>query len=109
MEVSRQIVGCRNMPFLSVLGLLCLALSPAATSPVAGGWGNHGHGGGYGSGKEGSTVVDLGYAKYEGTALSAGVTQWLGMRYVAAPLGDLRWKAPQPPKKVAGVQNATEV
>jgi carboxylesterase type B len=56
-----------------------------------------------------STVVDLGYARYEGQTLSTGVTQWLGMRFAAPPLGDLRFAAPQDPLSVEGIQQAIEV
>lgn len=45
-----------------------------------------------------SSTVDLGYARYQGTSLEAGVDQWLGIQYGAPPLGDLRWRAPQEPK-----------
>ncbi|KAH8831367.1 Alpha/Beta hydrolase protein [Flagelloscypha sp. PMI_526] len=44
-----------------------------------------------------SSTVDLGYAKYVGTPLEAGVTQFLGMRYAAPPLADRRWRAPVDP------------
>ncbi|TGO25379.1 hypothetical protein BPAE_0081g00120 [Botrytis paeoniae] len=44
-----------------------------------------------------NTTVDLGYSKYLGTNNGNGVTQWLGLRYAAAPLGDLRFRAPQSP------------
>lgn len=44
-----------------------------------------------------SPQVDLGCTSYVGTALANGLTQWLGMRYAAAPLGDLRFMAPQEP------------
>jgi acetylcholinesterase len=33
-----------------------------------------------------AALVDLGYAQYQGTHLSAGVNQYLGMRYAAPPL-----------------------
>lgn len=33
-----------------------------------------------------SALIDLGYARYQGTYLSAGVNQYLGMRYAAPPL-----------------------
>lgn len=56
-----------------------------------------------------STVVDLGYARYEGRTLSTGVTQWLGMRFAAPPVGDLRFAAPHDPLPVEGIQQATEV
>jgi len=43
------------------------------------------------------SCVHLGYSTYNGVALSNGVTQWLGIRYAAPPLGDLRFAAPQDP------------
>ncbi|KFZ18670.1 hypothetical protein V501_01087 [Pseudogymnoascus sp. VKM F-4519 (FW-2642)] len=54
-------------------------------------------------------VVDLGYSQYEGTALSSGVDQYLGMRFAAPPLGNLRFKAPAEPLTATGIQIATEV
>ncbi|KAJ7056822.1 Alpha/Beta hydrolase protein [Mycena amicta] len=51
-------------------------------------------------------VVDLGYAQYQGST-TANITSFLGIRYAQAPLGDLRFRAPQPPATVAGVQPAT--
>lgn len=56
-----------------------------------------------------SAVVDLGYARYEGRTLSNGVTQWLGIRYAAAPTGNLRFAAPRDPPSVKGTQQATKV
>ncbi|EKD12777.1 carboxylesterase [Drepanopeziza brunnea f. sp. 'multigermtubi' MB_m1] len=53
-------------------------------------------------------VVDLGYATYSGAIHEEGVSKWLGMRYAAPPLGDLRFAAPQDPPKEIGIQNATE-
>lgn len=70
-------------------------------------------------------VIDLGYAQYQGTVnTSTNLTTFLGIRYAAAPigvyprtlpplkpdkrLGDLRFRAPQPPQNVTGVQQATE-
>ncbi|KAK5995408.1 Para-nitrobenzyl esterase-like protein [Cladobotryum mycophilum] len=53
-------------------------------------------------------VVDVGYSKYQGQALSNGVSQWLRIRYAAAPVGDLRFKAPQDPPHTEDVQMATE-
>lgn len=54
-------------------------------------------------------IVDLGYAKYRGQALSNGVAQWLGIRYAAPPLGSLRFSAPQDPERVYGIQDASQV
>ncbi|KAL2851905.1 Alpha/Beta hydrolase protein [Aspergillus pseudoustus] len=55
-----------------------------------------------------SSVADLGYSKYQGTSLSCGVNQFLGMRYAAPPLGQLRWRAPQDPIEVPGIQSADQ-
>jgi hypothetical protein len=51
-------------------------------------------------------VVHLNYTSYRGTALNNGITQWLGMRFAAPPLGDLRFRPPQSPASEAGVQDA---
>ncbi|KAJ6463178.1 Alpha/Beta hydrolase protein [Mycena vulgaris] len=53
-------------------------------------------------------IVDLGYAQYQGTVNTANnISNFLGIRYAAGPLGDLRFRAPQPPANVTGVQLAT--
>ena len=54
-------------------------------------------------------TIDLGYATYRGTELGNGVNQWLGVRYAAAPLGDLRFRDPQGPVSVDDVQAANVV
>lgn len=56
-----------------------------------------------------SPLVDLGHARYEGTALNTGVNQFLGMRYAAPPLDDLRWREPQDPPRQHGIQKAQQV
>ena len=56
-----------------------------------------------------SDIVDLGYSKYQGVPLDAGVTQFLGMRYAAPPLGDRRWRAPQEPAVNETLQQADAV
>ncbi|KAK5163757.1 uncharacterized protein LTR77_010430 [Saxophila tyrrhenica] len=53
-----------------------------------------------------SSTVHLNYTSYRGTALKNGVTQWLGVRYAAPPLGDLRFREPQPPLAEDGVVDA---
>lgn len=53
-------------------------------------------------------LVDLGYAKYEGRSHD-GVNEWLRLRYAAAPTGQLRFAAPQPPIPMEETQSATRV
>jgi len=55
-----------------------------------------------------ASTVNLGYTSYEGSTVS-GVTQWLGMRFAAPPVGALRFAAPQDPLPVEGIQQATKV
>ncbi|KAK7461934.1 hypothetical protein VKT23_008365 [Stygiomarasmius scandens] len=55
-------------------------------------------------------IVDLGYASYQGSFdSSTNVTNFFGVRYATPPLGEsceLRFRAPQPPANVSGVQQA---
>lgn len=53
-------------------------------------------------------IVDLGYSKYKGSHAEKGVTQWFGIRYAAAPVGDLRFRAPRDPPANATLQMANE-
>ncbi|KAK2674757.1 Alpha/Beta hydrolase fold [Fusarium oxysporum f. sp. vasinfectum] len=55
-----------------------------------------------------SSTVDLGYSKYKGNVLDNGVSEWLGVRYAAAPVKDLRFKLPQDPIRMRAVQDATK-
>ncbi|MBE3047784.1 carboxylesterase family protein, partial [Candidatus Bathyarchaeota archaeon] len=41
--------------------------------------------------------VHLDYATYKGLTLHHGVNQYLGMRFAASPVDDLRWRAPRDP------------
>lgn len=56
-----------------------------------------------------SPVVALPYSTYRGVALQNGVSQWLGMRYAAPPLGPLRFSAPVDPLNTTGVLDADRV
>ncbi|KAF7314363.1 Carboxylic ester hydrolase [Mycena kentingensis (nom. inval.)] len=52
-------------------------------------------------------VVDLGYARYQGIAdAPTNITSFLAVRYAAPPTGFLRWRAPEAPGNVTGVQLA---
>lgn len=56
-----------------------------------------------------NSVVDLEYARYQANRnVLTDVTSFLGIRYAAAPVGDLRFRAPQPPPTASGVQRASE-
>lgn len=54
-------------------------------------------------------IVDLGYTKYRGQAFNDGTSQWLGMRYAAAPVGQLRFASPRPAPSTNKVQPALAV
>jgi carboxylesterase type B len=56
-----------------------------------------------------SPIVDVGYTKYEGSPGTNGITQWLGIRFAAPPLGDLRYAAPADPLKNDTTQLADKV
>ncbi|KAJ8592162.1 alpha/beta-hydrolase [Rhizopogon salebrosus TDB-379] len=55
-----------------------------------------------------SPIIDLGYAQYQGSVDTAtNITSFLGIRYAAPPVGNLRWAAPQHPPTTSAVQQAT--
>ncbi|KAK6996661.1 carboxylic ester hydrolase [Favolaschia claudopus] len=55
-----------------------------------------------------SPIIDVGYAKYQGFVDTVtNITQFLGVRYAAPPIGDLRFRAPAAPANEPGVQIAT--
>ncbi|KAG2365256.1 Alpha/Beta hydrolase protein [Suillus spraguei] len=55
-----------------------------------------------------ASIVNLGYAQYQGSVDTAtNITSFLGIPYAAPPVGDLRWAAPQPPSTISGIQQAT--
>ncbi|KAJ7600490.1 alpha/beta-hydrolase [Mycena floridula] len=54
-------------------------------------------------------TVDLGYATYRSDlTIADGVTSFLGIRYAASPEGNLRWREPQLPQSISGIQDATK-
>ncbi|KAL4262468.1 Carboxylic ester hydrolase, partial [Pleurotus pulmonarius] len=53
-------------------------------------------------------VTDVGNAKYQGIVNAKNnISTYFGIRYAAAPVGDLRFRAPQSPPALVGVQRAT--
>lgn len=55
-------------------------------------------------------VVETGYGPVRGThdyRSGNRVTVWRGVRYAAPPIGDLRWRSPQPPQPWTEVADAT--
>jgi para-nitrobenzyl esterase len=53
-----------------------------------------------------NTVVDTAHGAVRGSD-NGRVKVWKGIRYAAPPVGELRWRAPQPPRPWNGVADAT--
>jgi para-nitrobenzyl esterase len=53
-------------------------------------------------------VVDTTYGPVRGTD-DGTVKAWRGIRYAAAPVGELRWRAPEPPRPWQDIEDATVV
>lgn len=47
-------------------------------------------------------VVKTGYGRLRGYGPTADTWQWVGVPYAKPPVGDLRWRAPQPPETWIG-------
>ena len=57
-----------------------------------------------------SLKVKTEQGKVHGKTINDGkVKAFLGLPYAAPPVGDLRWKAPEPPAKWKGVRDATNL
>ncbi len=55
-----------------------------------------------------SLTVKTAQGKVQGKAINGGkVKAFLGLPYAAPPVGDMRWKAPEPPAQWNGVRDAT--
>lgn len=54
-------------------------------------------------------IVDLRYSQYQGSSLSSGINQYLGMRFAAPPTGNLRFRALVNLASTVGLQIATNV
>lgn len=55
------------------------------------------------------TAVNVTYSEYVGEELGNGVSQWLGLRYAAPPVGALRFVPPQDPLSNSEPQAANKV
>jgi para-nitrobenzyl esterase len=53
-------------------------------------------------------IVDTAYGRVRGVD-DGTVKSWRGVRYAAPPVGELRWRAPQPPERWTDVADATRV
>ena len=53
-------------------------------------------------------TVAISTGRLSGVALPSGVRAFKGIPFAAAPVGDLRWKEPQPPDKWEGVRKAEQ-
>ncbi|MFZ1107089.1 MAG: carboxylesterase family protein [Rhodomicrobium sp.] len=55
--------------------------------------------------RQGHAVIESGEVAGES---ESGIRAFMGIPYAAPPVGDLRWRAPRPPHRLAGVFEATE-
>jgi len=55
-----------------------------------------------------SDPVKTEYGQLSGATLASGVRAFKGIPFAAPPVGDLRWKEPQPPAKWEGVRKADQ-
>ncbi len=89
MNKSHQLRG-----FVAALGAALAALSLAAS-------------GGAGVRTGGSAIVATSGGAVRGVAVSGGYA-FRGLPYAGAPIGDLRWRPPQPPHPWGGVRDASQ-
>jgi para-nitrobenzyl esterase len=84
MQRHRHIIGFSRIALGAVLFTVLTAALPAAPSDQ----------------------IHIASGVVEGTTGTKGVRAYLGIPYAAPPVGDLRWKAPQPVPAWTGVQKA---
>ncbi len=89
--VSRETSQVRPLFFAAVIALSLLAAGFAAPVSASG---------------HASPIVRILSGDVHGLAVPGGFA-FLGLPYAAPPIGDLRWKPPQPPAAWHGVRNAT--
>ncbi|HVT67497.1 MAG TPA: carboxylesterase family protein [Trebonia sp.] len=54
------------------------------------------------------TTAETSYGKVRGTEIDDGILAWRGIPYAAPPVGELRLRPPQPPRRWSGVRDALE-
>jgi para-nitrobenzyl esterase len=54
-----------------------------------------------------ANVVRVEQGELAGKAVSGGITAFLGVPYAKPPVGDLRWRSPEPPEHWSGIRSAT--
>lgn len=89
---------CDLLKFFLVLGLIAFVVTGT------------GYNGGFvfAGQKQFPTVVETRYGKVAGFYNTDSTVAWKGVPFAKAPVGDLRWKAPQDPEAWDGVRDATE-
>jgi para-nitrobenzyl esterase len=95
----------RHLVRATALTTACLAACALTMTTAASAITGHGDGDG-GSGGGASTVVATTGGAIRGDSRT-GYREWLGIPYAAPPVGDLRWRAPQPAASWSGVRDAT--
>ncbi|TVY51882.1 putative secreted lipase [Lachnellula cervina] len=81
---------------LSLLATLVLTTNGAVSSPITHNTSQSSNG----------TTINLGYATYEGSTNGLGINEFLGMRYAAPPLVNLRFRAPRDPLNETSIVKA---
>lgn len=84
---------------LSLLATLVLTTNGAVSSPITHNTSQSSNG----------TTINLGYATYEGSTNGLGINEFLGMRYAAPPLVNLRFRAPRDPLNETSIVKADAV
>ncbi|HEX5496687.1 MAG TPA: carboxylesterase family protein [Mycobacteriales bacterium] len=88
-----------------VAAMTCAAVTGAMTGVASAGGPGPEHGPGHGPGGSGR-VVSTDRGAVRGT-VATGMREFLGIPYAAAPVGNLRWRPPQPHARWSGVRDAT--
>lgn len=108
-----------NQRHTTLASILLLTLAPACSSgndpgkastgdAGGGGQGSDAGGGGQGGGAADATQVSTDKGSVQGK-VEGDTLEFLGIPYAAPPVGELRWKLPQPAEKWAGIRDTTKL